>query len=226
MKILKPVFAFTVLLLVATTGFSMIAAGCAGVSGGDAVHIGPDPKPGQGFRAIAHVNGDFDFQTYVEMIPTSALVKGHGEALITVRAWPAPFLVIDGDANVIVEPLPGKEAEAMHAVRVGDILIRRNGMAGDLNPPGSIAGFKAPSPTTVEKPTEFPTPAPTPGLPPAPAVEAAPAQPNPAPAPGKDGPPAGNAPPAPPLAFGSASADPCPGGRCNVPTPAFPGPCR
>jgi len=112
-----------------------------GCSSGQAIHVGPDPQAGHGFRAVVHVNGDFDGQTFVEAVPTSALVRAHGSMTVTLRAYPAPFLVIDGDGNVIVEPLPGQEAEAMRAVREGAILIRRNGVAGDLNAPGTRAAY-------------------------------------------------------------------------------------
>ena len=116
-----------------------------GCSSGQAIHVGPDPQAGHGFRAVVHVNGDFDGQTFVEAVPTSALVRAHGSMTVTLRAYPAPFLVIDGDGNVIVEPLPGQEAEAMRAVREGAILIRRNGVAGDLNAPARAPPTSAPS---------------------------------------------------------------------------------
>ncbi len=144
----------------------VLSGGCPGIptSPDDFVHVGPDPLPNSGFQGVGHVNGDFDFQTYLFKVPTSALVKGHGNATITVRAFPAPFLVIDGDGNVIVEPLPGKDDEAMKAVRLGHVLIRRNGITGDLNPVGSIDGFKAAKST--ETSTETPPPPPPPAFPP------------------------------------------------------------
>lgn len=103
------------------------------------VEVGPDPIPGVGFRGVAHVSGDFDAQTFADATPTSALVRGHGKATITARVYPPPFLVIDGEADLIVEPLPGREQEAMQAVREGHVLIRRAGVPGDLNAPGSRA---------------------------------------------------------------------------------------
>lgn len=113
----------------------------AGCSSGQAIHVGPDPQAGRGFRAILNVSGDFDGQTFVEAVPTSALVRAHGQMTVTVRAFPPPFLVIDGSADLIVEPLPGRESEAMGAVRDGHILIRRNGVPGELNAPGTRAAY-------------------------------------------------------------------------------------
>lgn len=121
-------------LLVACLALVLVSCRSSGL-----VHVGPDPQEGHGFRAVAHINGDFDGQTFAESIPTSALVRAHGDFTVTLRAWPAPFLVVDGTADVIVEPLPGREAEAMAAVRAGHIMVRRNGVPGDLNPPGTRA---------------------------------------------------------------------------------------
>lgn len=182
--------------LLALLSVVWVTGGCAGVGGAETVHVGPDPQAGQGFRAVAHVNGDFAGQTFAYAVPTSALVKAHGDFTVTLRAFPAPFLVIDGDSSLIVEPLPGKEEEAVRAVRSGFILIRRNGVAGDLNPVGSAAK----SASTV--PVSFPMPSMIPN--------------EPAREPANDGPPAGSPPPS-PVAIGSS--DPCSGGKCCVPPP-------
>lgn len=128
MRLVAPALAVLALLL-------------AACSVADAIKVGPDPQAGHGFRAVVHVNGDFDGQTFMEAVPTSALVRAHGDMTVTLRAYPPPFLVVDGDGNVIVEPLPGKEAEAQAAVRAGHILIRRAGVAGDLNAPGTRAAY-------------------------------------------------------------------------------------
>lgn len=133
------------------------------MTGCSAVRFGPDPTPGLGFRGLVHVNGDFDGQALADSVPLTALIRGHGDATITIRAFPPPFVTIDGTWNVIVEPVPLREAEAIAAVQRGDILIRRNGVPGALNAPGSRAAYKAylmaPKPAPALPP---PPPAPKP----------------------------------------------------------------
>ncbi len=119
------------------TAISLLAmAGCS------AVRTGPDPTPGIGLRGILNVSGDFGGQVLADQVPLTALIRGHGVATLTVRPLP-PFLTIDGSWNVIVEPAPMREAEAIAAVQRGDILIRKSGVPVALNAPGSIAGYKA-----------------------------------------------------------------------------------
>jgi hypothetical protein len=146
----------------------VVLAGCNSLSGATKPYvIGPDPQAGQGFRFISHVSGDFDGQGFAYANPVTALVKAHGSMMATIRAFPPPFLVLDGDANLIVEPLPGREQEAVQAVTNGDILIRRNGVAGALNPMGSISSYKA----SFTRSSSAPPPAPPPPQPAAPAPE-------------------------------------------------------
>jgi hypothetical protein len=134
--------------------------------------IGPDPQAGQGFRFIGHVSGDFDGQGFAYANPITALVKAHGEMMVTIRAFPPPFLVLDGNGNLIVEPLPGREQEAIQAILNGEILIRRNGIAGALNPMGSISAYKASfTRPSSPAPASSAPPAPPPPQPAAPATE-------------------------------------------------------
>lgn len=133
------------------------------------VVVGPDPIPGQGFRAVAHVSGDFDAQAFAYATPLTSLVRAHGNMTVTVRTFPPPHLTLDGGADLIVEPAPGLEQEAQAAVLRGEILIRRRGAAGPLNAPGSIQRFKvelqriwAPAP---QKATPLPPPPPLPKAP-------------------------------------------------------------
>lgn len=131
----------TAFLLVVAFAVSFVVVACQG--GGGVVHVGPDPTPDRGFRAVSHISGDWDGQAFMETIPVTALVRAHGQLTVTVRAFPPPFLVIDGDVQTIVEPLPGKEAEAVDAVQTGSILIRRAGVVGALNPVGSRDAYVA-----------------------------------------------------------------------------------
>ena len=108
-----------------------------------AVQTGPDPIAGHGFRGVVHVSGDFDGQAFLEAAPVTALVRGHGNATLTLRAFPPPYVVIDGDWNLVVEPAPQREAEAIQAVQRGEILIRRAGIPGALNKPGTRDAYKA-----------------------------------------------------------------------------------
>ncbi len=74
--------------------------------------------------------------------PVTALVKIHGEVQYTIQPFP-PYVTLDGDYTIIVEPIQGREHEAQMAVRYGHLLIRRNGQPAQLNAPGSIRAFKA-----------------------------------------------------------------------------------
>lgn len=99
---------------------------------------GPDPLAGHGFRAVIHVEGKAQAQAFIEAAPLTALFKVSGNYDITVRAFPPPYLVYDGTSDLIVEPVVGQEQQAVHAVVSGQVLIRRNGVPGALNAPGSI----------------------------------------------------------------------------------------
>lgn len=123
-------------------GFALLAALLAGCTG--AVRTGPDPGPAPlsvGAKAVLHVAGSGDGQVFAEglgtTIPLTSFVKWEGKATVTIRvsAPPVPpFLIIDGDAGLIVTPAPGLEVEALRAVSAGAILIRRDGVPGMLNP--------------------------------------------------------------------------------------------
>jgi hypothetical protein len=145
----------------------LLLSACAGV-----VQRGPDPLAGHGFRALVHVSGDFDGQVLMEAMPLTALIKGHGNATLTGRPYPPPFLTIDGDWSLIVEPQPGRESEAIAAIQRGDILIRRNGVAGALNPSGTVRAWKA-ALQPMSAPAPPPPPPPEPTKPPGEPVAAA-----------------------------------------------------
>lgn len=201
---------------------ALALAGCQGSLGSTKPYVvGPDPIPGQGFRFVGHVNGDFDGQGFSYAVPVTALVKGHGEMTVTARAFPPPFLVIDGNANVIVEPIaPGKEIEAIQAVQRGEILIRRNGVPGALNPVGSIAGYKTALIRAYEarKAAQPAQPAPAPAAESFPPPPPPPAEPAPVEPPAAEQPAAG--------ATGFVPCVPCvpvpccgDGGPCEIPSP-------
>lgn len=94
-------------------------------------------------RAVGSASGDAEGpQVFLAGVPMNALVKIHGNVKYTVQPMP-PYVTLDGDYTIIVEPLPGKEAETQEAIQRGDMLIRRAGQPGALNAPGSIRAFKA-----------------------------------------------------------------------------------
>ncbi len=111
---------------------AVFLAGCS-TAGGSIVPL----------RAVGKASGDAEGpQVFLAGIPMNALVRIHGTVTYTVQAMP-PYVTLDGDYTIIVEPLPGKEAEAQEAVTRGDMLIRRGGQPSNLNAPGSIRSFKA-----------------------------------------------------------------------------------
>ena len=94
-------------------------------------------------RAVGSASGDATGpQVFLAGVPMNALVKVHGDVKYTVQPMP-PYVTLDGDYTVIVEPLPGQEQAAQEAVTSGAMLIRRKGVPGALNAPGSIQSFKA-----------------------------------------------------------------------------------
>jgi hypothetical protein len=94
-------------------------------------------------RAVGSAVGDATGpQVFLLDQPMNALVKIHGEVKYTVQPFP-PYVTLDGDYTIIVEPLPGREVEAQASIESGALLIRRAGQPSALNAPGSIRSFKA-----------------------------------------------------------------------------------
>lgn len=94
-------------------------------------------------RAVGSASGDAEGpQVFLAGVPMNALVKIHGNVKYTAQPMP-PYVTLDGDYTIIVEPLPGQEQAAQEAVSSGAMLIRRRGQPGALNAPGSIQSFKA-----------------------------------------------------------------------------------
>lgn len=155
-------------LLVVPALLSLAAAlsACTGVGGGAAAAVP--------LRAVGSASGDATGpQVFLAGVPMNALVKVHGDVKYTVQPVP-PFVTLDGDYTVIVEPLPGREAEAQRAIESGDLLIRREGKPSNLNAPGSVRAWKAiresqrvyvPAARPAPPPPPAPTPQPTGRLP-------------------------------------------------------------
>lgn len=94
-------------------------------------------------RAVGKASGDAEGpQVFLAGVPMNALVRVHGNVSYTVQPMP-PYVTLDGDYTIVVEPMPGMEEEAQRAVTTGAMLIRRKGVASNLNAPGSIEAFKA-----------------------------------------------------------------------------------
>lgn len=140
--------------------FALALAGCTS-AGGTLVPI----------RATGKASGDAEGpQVFVGGVPMNALVRVHGNVTYTIQAAP-PYVTLDGDYTIVVEPMPGKELEAQEAIERGDLLIRREGQPGNLNAPGSVRAMKLRSEARrVYVPANRAVPPPPP--PPAPAPEA------------------------------------------------------
>ena len=136
---------------------ALLLAGCSSALTTQPVVVGPDPQAGRGLRVLAHFDGEFDVQALLETAPLSALIRAKGQATVTVRVLP-PFVVIDGDADLVVEPAVGLEVAATSAVTKGEIVVTRDGVKGLLNKPGTIDAIRAqetpkpPPPTPAMKP--------------------------------------------------------------------------
>ncbi len=135
---------------------ALLLAGCAS--------SGQTPGPVVPVRAVGTVEGTaVGPQVFVGPIPMNALVRVTGKYSYTAQPFP-PYLTIDGDYSIVVEPLPGREAEAQRAVATGAILIRRAGVAGSLNRTGTAAAMRdgprylKPVPDTAPKPPPPPPP--------------------------------------------------------------------
>lgn len=124
------------LYLMVFISIGMISVACAG-----SVVRGPDPIQGHGFRAVSSGSGSAQAQVFMEATPLTALFKISGNYHITARLFPPPYLVIDGDANIIVEPIPGQESKAQEALTLGHVIIRREGSPGWMNAPGTAASL-------------------------------------------------------------------------------------
>lgn len=119
-------------------------------------------------RATGKASGDAEGpQVFVAGVPMNALVRVHGNVTYTVQPIP-PYVTLDGDYQIVVEPFPGKELEAQQAIERGDLLIRRAGQPGNLNAPGSIRAVKARAElmrARLAAPPPPPPPAPEPSKP-------------------------------------------------------------
>lgn len=125
-----------VLVALAALSLGVTLSACTGLGGGGVAAAVP-------IRAVGSASGDSAGpQVFIGGIPMNALVRIHGDVKYTVQPVP-PFVTLDGDHTVIVEPLPGKEAEAQRAIESGDLLIRRAGKPSNLNAPGSVRAWKA-----------------------------------------------------------------------------------
>lgn len=109
------------------------------------IRPGPAPAPTPGaleVRASVSAKGEGTVAPVtVAGTPLTQLVRWSGNATVTAIATLVPphaVVYIDGDSNLVVEPVAGMEAYAIEAQRKGEIVIRRNGVVGNLNSPGSI----------------------------------------------------------------------------------------
>ncbi len=112
---------------------------CTGMTGS----TGPAPAgPPALIEATGTISGEGSGpQVLVNGIPLNALVRYQGKVTYHVNPLSRPPVTLEGDYTIIVEPLPGREAEAQQAVDSGDLLILRDGKASGLNAPGSIRAF-------------------------------------------------------------------------------------
>jgi hypothetical protein len=96
-------------------------------------------------RAVLHVHGSGDFQTFVGVAPFSAAVRWAGNGTIEVRGTPTGVVVYaSGDSTWTVTPIPGLEAQAARAVADGSIVIMRNGVRAGLSAPMAVPMSPAP----------------------------------------------------------------------------------
>lgn len=120
---------------------AVLLAGCmAGPSDGG----GSQPQVLAIPRLLVNVDGKGDAQAFLAQLPLTALFKVQGRYRVVAQPIP-PYLTIDGDGELVVEPMPGQEAEAQAAVAKGEVLVRRAGAAGLLNMPGTAAARAAPA---------------------------------------------------------------------------------
>lgn len=91
---------------------------------------------------VINASGEGDAQGVWGGIPLTARFAWRGTGQIRFRSQP-PYVVFDGNAEFIVEPLPPQAAQAQEDVAAGRVLIRRAGVPGHLNPPGSISSARA-----------------------------------------------------------------------------------
>lgn len=75
-------------------------------------------------------------------IALTPLFRVMGRGVVVGQPFP-PYLIFDGDASFVVEPMPGREAEAFDAVSRGWVLIRREGRPGLLHAPGTADALRA-----------------------------------------------------------------------------------
>ncbi len=118
---------------------ALVLAACTGIQRG----VAPAPVPGAvEVRVEASVDGSgVGPNVKIGGVPVTQLVKWRGRATVTAIATlvpPAATVYFDGDAEFVVEPVAGAEAQAVAANVRGELVIRRNGVAGALNAPGTI----------------------------------------------------------------------------------------
>lgn len=175
----------------------LVVAGCAGARGGGSLIP---------VSAVGSANGTMTGpQVLIAGMPVNDLVTVSGQFTYTLSITP-PYLTYDGSWDFVVEPRQGHEAEAARAVAAGEIVIRRNGVLGTINAPGSISTMRARRAAAANAPRAYKMSAPPP--PPAPADVPQETSPQAAPPPGACIPP-----PARPY-------DPCANGACLICTPS------
>jgi hypothetical protein len=102
-------------------------------------------------RGIVHSEGKGDAQVvYVspvtgELVPLSARLVWSHDVTVTIQPFP-PYVILDGEGGSIIEPLPGQELAAQQSIDNGEVLIRRDGVRGLMNPPGTMDAPPKPKP--------------------------------------------------------------------------------
>lgn len=143
-----------VLVLAAVVLSSCNGAGAAAGSGGTAT------SP---VRGIVHSSGEGDAQVvYVPFpgaapVPLSARFAWSHDVTATIQPYP-PYVILDGEAGSIIEPMPNEGTSAQAEIDKGNVLIRRAGVVGGMNAPGSIAAARAPGAAPPPAPNPEPLP--------------------------------------------------------------------
>lgn len=143
---------------------ALVLSACASpVAPGPGPAPAPSPNPTPAlFRVVAKINGEADVTAYAGEIPLLTAVRAHGNGSMTIKTAP-PWVTFDGE--LIVEPLPGREARVHQAIASGGLLVRT---PLGLRPSGSIDAAlrggaplgEAPPPPPPAAPSSFPPSAP------------------------------------------------------------------
>ena len=126
------------------------------------IQPGPAPTP-VGFepRAVVHVSGSGDFQSFVGAVPFSAFLRWSGNGTIEARLDATGVTIFaSGDSTWVVTPVPGHEREAEAAIAMGRIVITRAGQRVGLSAPEP-----SPAPAVNAGPHTTPPPPPIPEAP-------------------------------------------------------------